>query len=80
MSVKLKVGKMWLDDLKIAITANDITKIEHLCDKIPNDLSINDAICAQNLLSQAKLYCSQQMDDISAELEKLRKIRKFNEN
>lgn len=71
---------MWLDDLKIAVVANDIARIEHLCDKIPTELSLNDAICAQNLISEAKNYCLDQIDIISAELEKLRKIRKFNEN
>lgn len=71
---------MWLDDLKTAVVANDIARIEHLCDKIPADLSLNDAICAQNLISEAKNYCLHQIDTISAELEKLRKIRKFNES
>ena len=71
---------MWLDDLKIAAVADDLPRVEYLLSKLPDDLSADDAICAQNLINEMKSYCQHKMDEISFELEKLRKIRKFSEN
>ncbi len=70
----------WINDLKIAIIEENINKIRKLIDSMPAFEKLEDMKEAFALIGEAKNIVEKHKKEISREMEKIRKSKKFLES
>ena len=70
----------WLDEFKIAVIEEDISKIETLIDNIPQFHDIKSSELALTLINEARVIIKRQKDDALSQMQKIQKTKKFVES
>jgi hypothetical protein len=73
-------SKKWINDLKIAIINNDLSKIKEYSDReIPNFSSITEAKEGLSLIENAKNILQQEKNKIKLQMNQLKQANKYHQ-